>query len=74
MDKIIDMIQVNFDFVGIYGINEGLMFGVVNVIDSQNLKGKVKVIGFDSMEAIINFLKNGVIQGFVVQDVYQIGY
>lgn len=48
--------------------------GVANAIDSQNLKGKVKVIGFDSTEAIINFLKNGVIQGFVVQDAYQIGY
>ena len=34
----------------------------------------MKVIGFDSPEAIINFLKNGVIQGFVVQDAYQIGY
>lgn len=31
--------------------------GVANAIDSQNLKGKVKVIGFDSTEAIINFLK-----------------
>ena len=64
MDKTIDMVHTN----------EGSTLGVANAIDSQNLKGKVKVIGFDSTEAIINFLKNGVIQGFVVQDAYQIGY
>lgn len=34
----------------------------------------MKVIGFDSTEAIINFLNAGVIQGFVVQDAFQIGY
>ena len=34
----------------------------------------MKVIGFDSTEAIIHFLNTGVIQGFVVQDAYQIGY
>ena len=70
MDKTIDMIQANPDIAGIYGTNEGSTLGVANAIDSQNLKGKVKVIGFDSTEAIIAFLKSGVIQGFVVQDAY----
>ena len=74
MDKTIDMIQANPDLAGIYGTNEGSTLGVANAIDSQNLKGKVKVIGFDSTEAIIHFLNTGVIQGFVVQDAYQIGY
>lgn len=74
MDKTIDMIRANPDIAGIYGTNEGSTLGVANAIDSQNLKGKVKVIGFDSTEAIIAFLKSGVIQGFVVQDAYQIGY
>lgn len=74
MDKTIDMIQANPDLAGIYATNEGATLGVANAIDSQSLKGKVKVIGFDSTEAIINFLKSGVIQGFVVQDAYQIGY
>jgi ribose transport system substrate-binding protein len=74
MDKTIDMVQANPDIAGIYATNEGSTLGVANAIDSQNLKGKVKVIGFDSTEAIINFLNAGVIQGFVVQDAYQIGY
>ena len=62
MDKTIDMVQANPDIAGIYATNEGSTLGVANVI------------GFDSTEAIISFLKNGVIQGFVVQDAYQIGY
>lgn len=74
MDKTIDMVQANPDLAGIYATNEGATLGVANAIDSQNLKGKVKVIGFDSTEAIVNFLKNGVIQGFMVQDAFQIGY
>lgn len=57
MDKTIDMVQANPDIAGIYATNEGSTTGVANAIDSQNLKGKVKVIGFDSTEAIINFLK-----------------
>ncbi|MRS15701.1 substrate-binding domain-containing protein [Enterobacteriaceae bacterium RIT691] len=74
MDKTIDMVQANPDLAGIYATNEGATLGVANAIDSQSLKGKVKVIGFDSTEAIIGFLKSGVIQGFMVQDAYQIGY
>ncbi|MCV4776704.1 substrate-binding domain-containing protein, partial [Escherichia coli] len=52
MDKTIDMIQANPDLAGIYGTNEGSTLGVANAIDSQNLKGKVKVIGFDGTAAI----------------------
>ena len=74
MDKTIDMVQANPDLAGIYATNEGSTLGVANAIDSQSLKGKVKVIGFDSTEAIVSFLKNGVIQGFMVQDAWQIGY
>ncbi|PVZ87260.1 LacI family transcriptional regulator [Serratia sp. S1B] len=74
MDKTIDMVQANPDLAGIYATNEGSTLGVANAVDSLGIKGKVKVVGFDSTEAIINFLKSGVIQGFVVQDAYQIGY
>lgn len=74
MDKSIDMMQANPDLAGIYATNEGSTLGVANAVESQNMKGKIKVIGFDSTEAIINFLKTGVIQGVVVQDAWQIGY
>ncbi|WP_413285049.1 ABC transporter substrate-binding protein [Vibrio sp. MA40-2] len=74
MDKTIDMYRANPDLAGVYATNEGATLGVGNAIDSLNLSGKVLVMGFDSTEGIINFLKSGTIQGFVVQDAYQIGY
>lgn len=74
IDKTIDMIRANPDLAGIYATNEGATLGVANAIESQNMRGKIKVIGFDSTEAIINFLNAGVLQGFVVQDAWQIGY
>jgi len=74
MDKAIDMYRANSDLAAIYATNEGVTLGVGNAIDSMNLAGKVLVMGFDSTEGIISFLKAGTIQGFVVQDAYQIGY
>ncbi|WP_213990546.1 ABC transporter substrate-binding protein [Sodalis sp. dw_96] len=74
MDKTIDMTRANPDLAGIYATNEGSTLGVANAIKTLGLSGKIKVIGFDSTEAIINYLKIGAIQGFIVQDAYQIGY
>ncbi len=74
MDKTIDMTRANPDLAGIYATNEGCTLGVANAIKTLGLSGKIKVIGFDSTEAIINYLKIGAIQGFMVQDAYQIGY
>ncbi|WCE31914.1 ABC transporter substrate-binding protein [Vibrio sp. SCSIO 43137] len=74
MDKTIDMVRANPDLSAVYATNEGSTLGVANAIDSLGLAGKVKVMGFDSTEGIIAFLKAGTIQGFVVQDAYQIGY
>ena len=74
MDKTIDMIRANPDLAAVYATNEGATLGVGNAIDSLGLAGKLKVMGFDNTEGIIAFLKAGTIQGFVVQDAYQIGY
>ncbi|RJX75637.1 LacI family transcriptional regulator [Vibrio sinensis] len=74
MDKTIDMVRANPDLAAVYATNEGATLGVGNAIDSLGLAGKLKVMGFDNTEGIIAFLKAGTIQGFVVQDAYQIGY
>jgi len=74
MDKTIDMYRANPDLAAVYATNEGATTGVANAISSMNLSGKVLVMGFDSTEGIIAFLKAGTIQGFIVQDAYQIGY
>lgn len=74
LDKTIDMVRANPDLSAVYATNEGCTLGVANAVDNLGIAGKVKVMGFDSTEGIIAFLKAGTIQGFVVQDAYQIGY
>ena len=74
LDKTIDMVRANPDLLAIYATNEGATLGVANAIQSNQLTGKIKVIGFDSTEAIIDFVNNDVIQGFIVQDPFHMGY
>ncbi len=74
LDKTIDMVRANPDLVAIYATNEGSTLGVANAVQSNQLVGKIVVIGFDSTEAIIDFANQGVIQGFIVQDPFQMGY
>lgn len=74
MDKSTDMMQSNPDLSAIYATNEGSAIGVATAVDAKGKIGKVKVVGFDSSEAEIEFLKNGVVQGFVVQNPFNMGY
>ena len=48
--------------------------GVGQAIAENKLAGKVALIGFDSDDKLISFLKDGVISGLVVQDPYRMGY
>lgn len=74
MDKATDMMQSNPDLAAIYATNEGSAIGVATAVDAKGKAGKVKVVGFDSSEAEIEFLKSGVVQGFVVQNPFNMGY
>ena len=48
--------------------------GVGQAIAENKLGDKIKVIGFDSDEKTVGFLKEGVLAGLVVQDPYRMGY
>ncbi len=48
--------------------------GTARAIDKMKLGGKVKVVGFDSTPEEIGFMENGVIQGLVIQNPFNIGY
>ncbi len=74
LDKATDIMRSNPDLAGIYATNEGGAVGVALAVEQAKKTGKVKIIGFDSSEQEIDFLKRGVITGFVVQNPFQIGY
>ncbi len=74
MDKATDMMQGNPDLAAIYATNEGSAIGVATAVEAKGKVGQVKVVGFDSSEAEIGFLKDGVVEGFVVQNPFNMGY
>lgn len=74
LDKAVDMMTAHPDLAAIYATNEGGAIGLALAVEQKKKVGKVKIIGFDSSEQEIDYLKKGVIQGFVVQNPFQIGY
>ncbi len=48
--------------------------GVSQAIKARGLAGKLKFVGFDSSESLVEDLRAGVVTALVVQDPFQIGY
>lgn len=74
LNETTDMLTRNPDLAGIYATNEGAVVGTATAVQENNRGGELVLIGVDSSEAEINFLKDGVITGFVVQNPYNMGY
>lgn len=73
LTKATDIMTSNPELKGIYATNEGSAIGVATAVAEKEKAGIIKVIGFDSSEAEINFLQDGVITGFVVQAPFNMG-
>jgi ribose transport system substrate-binding protein len=59
---------------GIFCPNESSTFGMLNALKGANLAGKVRFIGFDSSEGLVDGLKNGVLDGLIIQNPLNMGY
>jgi ribose transport system substrate-binding protein len=59
---------------GIFTPNESSTNGMLNALRNQGLNRKVKLIGFDSSEPLLQALKDGNVDGLIVQDPYRMGY
>lgn len=58
----------------IYGANEGSAVGAAAAVRELDKQESVKVIGFDSSDEEIAYLEEGVIDGMMVQNPYNMGY
>lgn len=56
------------DIAGIYGSNEGSAIGVVKGVKESDMGGDVTIVGFDSGQAQIDAIKNGIEDGAITQD------
>ncbi|WP_213450411.1 ABC transporter substrate-binding protein [Rhizomonospora bruguierae] len=61
------ILRANPDVKGIYGANEGSAIGVVKGIEESGKQG-IAVVGFDSGQAQIDAISNGVMAGAITQN------
>ncbi len=59
---------------GIFAPNESSASGMVDVLRSQELNGKVLVMGFDASKPLLQSIQSGDVVGSVLQDPYRMGY
>ena len=69
-----NMITAHPDVNGIFASAEPSSVGASQALKSRSLAGKIKFVGFDSSEGLIEDMKAGVIDALVVQDPHKIGY
>ncbi len=68
------IIQAHPDLKGFFGANEGSAIGVLNAVKEMGKEGQLVVIGYDSGQAQIDAIKEGVMAGAITQDPIGIGY
>ncbi|HEY7158093.1 MAG TPA: substrate-binding domain-containing protein [Gemmataceae bacterium] len=59
---------------GIFAVNESSSVGLLGVLRSQELNGKVRFVAFDSSEPLRQAIREGDVDGTIVQDPYRMGY
>ena len=69
-----DILTANSDLAGMFGSSEPCAVGAAQALKSRGLAGKVKLIGFDASEGLIQDVKAGVFDALVVQDPFKMGF
>lgn len=72
--KATDIMTANPDLKGLYATNEGAVVGVATAVKEKGKADDITLIGFDSSDQEIAFLQEKIIDGFVVQNPYNMGY
>jgi ribose transport system substrate-binding protein len=58
---------------GVFAPNESTTFGMLLALRKAGLAGKIKLVGFDASDKLVDALKSGDIDALVVQDPFRIG-
>jgi len=69
-----DLLTKNAELDGLFACNESTSVGALRALQSQGRAGKVKMIGFDAGQLLINGLREGAVDSLVVQNPYKMGY
>jgi len=69
-----DMLTRHTELDGLYACNASTSAGALRALESQGRAGKIKMVGFDADQMLVDGLKAGVIDSLVVQNPYRMGY
>ena len=74
LNQTIDVLTSNPDLTAIFGANEPTAVGMAHAIKERGFAGKLVAVGFDGNQDLQNFVRDGTLEGIVVQSSYQMGY
>jgi ribose transport system substrate-binding protein len=69
-----DMLTAYPGVDGIFAANEPGAIGALQAVKARGLAGKIKIVGFDSSDQLLEGVRDGTIDSLVVQDPFSIGY
>lgn len=69
-----DVLGSNPDIAAIFGANEPTAVGMARAVKQKGFAGKIVAVGFDGNSDLQNFVRDGTLDGIVVQSSYQMGY
>jgi ribose transport system substrate-binding protein len=59
---------------GLFTPNESTSFGMLRALENTKLDGKLRFIGFDASDKLVEGVRRGAIDGLVLQDPFNMGY
>ena len=74
LNQTIDVLTSNPDLTAIFGANEPTAVGMARAIKERGFAGKLVAVRFDGNQDLQNFVRDGTLEGIVVQSSYQMGY
>lgn len=69
-----NLLAANSDIQGIFCPNESSTFGMLLALRSRGMAGKVKFVGFDASEGVVDAMSKGEIDGLILQNPINMGY
>jgi ribose transport system substrate-binding protein len=69
-----ELLQESAHIDGIFAVNESATDGVLRALRNANQAGKIKLVGFDTSDFLLEGLKIGDVNGLIIQNPRQMGY
>ncbi|MEU6997426.1 ABC transporter substrate-binding protein [Nonomuraea sp. NPDC046570] len=67
------VLAANSDLAGVFAVSTQEVEGVATGVQNAEKSGKVRIVGFDTSDPILDDVRNGVVQSLVVQQPLQMG-